>query len=116
VDRNAFFVRDYEVRADYLSGHQQRLLTGFNFFVTLETALFGSDLIFGEHGPPPAGLAAVDVLLAIVWLLVGVDDARILRIHKWHVKKAADRIMFEFPVESFHPVGEVSPSVVKELL
>jgi hypothetical protein len=116
MDRKEFLVRDYEVKADYLSGHQQRLLTRFNFFVTLETALFGSEFIFGEGGVPRREVAVVGIFLSIVWLLVGVDDARILRIHKWHVKRALDRIMLEFPIENFHPVGEVSPRVVEELL
>jgi hypothetical protein len=116
MDRKEFLVRDYEVKADYLSGHQQRLLTRFNFFVTLETALFGSEFIFGEGGLHRREVAVVGMLLSVVWLLVGVDDARILRIHKWHVKRALDRIMLEFRIESLHPVGEVSPRVVKELL
>jgi hypothetical protein len=117
MDRTDFLAKDYEIKANYLSGHHQRLLTRFNFFLTLESALFGAEFIVGEDRPGPElpAVAVVGAIIAIMWLFVGVEDGRTLQVHKWHVKKAADRITLEFPIEGFHPVGEVGKTVIEEL-
>jgi len=41
-------IKDYERKVQYLTDHFGRMWTRFNYFVGLESALVGGELIFGN--------------------------------------------------------------------
>jgi hypothetical protein len=43
-----FLLSDYELKVEYLTEHFGRMWTRFNYFVGIESALVGGNLIFGD--------------------------------------------------------------------
>jgi hypothetical protein len=105
MDRNDFLVRDYEIKASYLSSHIQRMMTRFNFFVTLESALLGGPFLLNA-GQASAQLALFGAVLSVIWWCVGLEDMRLLGKYKWRVNQVADNIPLELKGDHFQPVGD----------
>jgi hypothetical protein len=117
MDRDEYVLKDYEIKANYLSGHHQRMWNRFNFFVTIETALFGGGFIVSNNVESFAisGLAIVGAVVSLIWLLVGAQDKRLLRAHEWHVAKAANEIPAFQGLPDFYPVGRVDEEVMDKI-
>jgi hypothetical protein len=122
MPKSEFLVRDYELKANYLAGHHQRMWNRFGIFVSLESALFGGGFIFRDELSPgwdsSLGLAAVGCIVSLIWVLVGFSDLRILRVHEWHVRTAASNIKDQagFQVKDFYPVGHKVKFAAKKVV
>jgi hypothetical protein len=112
MDRIDFLVKDYELKTRYLSDHFQRMWTRFNFFVTIESALAGGKFLFG--GPTAGltrGIAALGVVLSVIWYVFGAEDRYLVRIYRRQVqdagKKAAGALLDDTDAGAYRPVGEI---------
>jgi hypothetical protein len=86
-----FLLNDYELKVEYLTEHFGRMWTRFNYFVGIESALVGGNLIFGDGKLSPQ-IAIVGVVVSLIWYVMGAEDRFLVRVYRGHVKDAADLI------------------------
>lgn len=73
VDRETFLQNDYNQKTQYLTQHFSRMWTRFNFFITIETALF--TLTFkSDYQSHVWLLILTGLVLAGVWYYFGATD------------------------------------------
>jgi hypothetical protein len=80
-----FYIEDYKQKIDYLNGHFGRMWTRFNFFLTIESALFGLSLTpFKEVQPlnHASRIAAIGILFCLVWYIFGAQDRYLVEIYR----------------------------------
>jgi hypothetical protein len=107
-----FVLKDYELKVEYLTRHFDRMWNRFNYFVGVESALVGGKLIFGG-GTLSRELAAVGLVVSLIWYVMGAEDRFLVRVYRGHVEDAAGRIATTFWGNTQPPyrhVGEVTES------
>jgi hypothetical protein len=108
-----FLLNDYELKVEYLTEHFGRMWTRFNYFVGIESALVGGNLIFGDGKLSPQ-IAIVGVVVSLIWYVMGAEDRFLVRVYRGHVKDAADLIaetMWNAAAHGpYRHVGEVEES------
>jgi hypothetical protein len=82
-------IKDYELKIRYLTDHFSRMWTRFNYFVGIESALVGGNLIFGGE-KLSQGVAMVGAIVSLIWYVMGAEDRFLVRVYRGHVKDAAD--------------------------
>jgi len=90
-----FVVEDYKLALSYLQGQFQRLWQRFNFFLTVQLALFGliGVLSFQRGTLKPVPLVCiVGVAVSVIWYLVAAEDRFLVTFYRARVKSAAERI------------------------
>ena len=86
-----FLLEDYKQKISYLTAHQGRMWTRFNFFVTIESALLGGKvLLAGGEASPLVGIAGI--ILSLVWYVMGAQDRFLMDFYRWQVMDASQRI------------------------
>jgi hypothetical protein len=108
-----FLVKDYELKVAYLTQQFDRMWTRFNYFVSIESALIGGKLIFGNGKLSPE-VAIVGAIVSLIWYVMGAEDRFLVRVYRKHVKDAADLLAKELWDATAHGpyrhVGEVAES------
>ncbi len=93
---------DFKLKLDYLQAQYQRLLGRFNFFLTVEMALFGvvGWLLFEKLNVSGARLAALLGLpVSILWYVVAAEDRELVRQYRGRVERSAERVGQGFAVD-----------------
>ena len=98
---NEFQVEDYKLKLDYLKSQFDRMWQRFNYFLTIEVALFGA---FGwlafesEKYNPKAMLLTALLGLAVsgLWYVIGAQDRALVEFYRANVDDAAERIATEY--------------------
>ena len=106
-----FLFKDYELKVRYLTDHFGRMWTRFNYFVSIESALIGGKLIFGNGKLSPE-VTIVGAAVSLIWYVMGAEDRFLVRVYRQHVKDAADLLaqaVWNAPAPYLH-VGEVTES------
>jgi hypothetical protein len=90
-----FVVEDYKLALDYLQGQFQRLWQRFNFFLSVQLALFGfvGFLAFKERslaGLPLVG--ALGIFVSVLWYIVAAQDRFLVFTYRRRVESAAEKI------------------------
>ena len=70
---DSLLVKDYELKVRYLTDHFSRMWTRFNYFVTIQTALLGTQKFLYPNWPYPPTLCllmAPFALLPYLWSFV----------------------------------------------
>ena len=108
-----FLVKDYELKVRYLTDHFGRMWTRFNYFVSIESALVGGKLIFGDGKLSPQ-VAIVGAVVSLIWYVMGAEDRFLVRVYRQHVEDAADllaRAVWDATTDGpYRHVGEVTES------
>ncbi len=96
-DKLDFYSRDYEMKVDYLKDHLSRLWTRFNFFLSIELALFGflGYLLFDGDGKNiEATLFPILLgsLISVIWCFVGWQDRALVKMYQRGVRDASINI------------------------
>ena len=90
--RTDLLFEDYKLKLDYLTAQYDRLWQRFNFFLTVELALFGflSYLTFDKNVPNPSLLPAVCGLgVSALWYVVGAQDRYLVEEYRRRAAAAA---------------------------
>jgi predicted ester cyclase len=85
-----FLVKDYELKARYLSDHFQRMWTRFNFFITIESALVGSKLVFGDKGFT-TDVASAGLIVSFIWYIIGAQDRHLVQVYRNEANESGQR-------------------------
>ena len=88
---DSLLVKDYELKIRYLTDHFSRMWTRFNYFVTIESALLGGKVAFG-NGKWSLPLVLLGLFLSAVWYVMGAEDRYLVRLYRAHVRLAAERL------------------------
>ncbi len=95
---------DFKLKLDYLKDQYQRLLVRFNYFLTVEVALFGflGWLIFEKNNVAATRLPAlIGVLVSFLWYIVAAVDRELAKQYRERADRSAQRLGEEFAAD--HP-------------
>jgi hypothetical protein len=90
-----FLVDDYKLKLDYLKSQFDRMWTRFNFFLSIEVALFGflGWLVFEKHNLGAMLLpASIGLAVSGLWYIIGAQDRALVEFYRSNVNDAAKRI------------------------
>lgn len=85
---------DYKLKLEYVRGQYDRLWQRFNFFLTVQLALFGFlgyltfDAKIIEATVFPAGMG---LIISVLWYVVGAEDRRLVEVYRERADDAAKR-------------------------
>jgi hypothetical protein len=85
---------DYKLKLEYVRGQYERLWQRFNFFLTIQLALFGFlgyltfDVRIIEATVLPAWLG---LIISVLWYVVGAEDRRLVEVYRQRADDAATR-------------------------
>jgi len=85
---------DYKLKVDYVRAQYDRLWQRFNFFLSVELALFGflGYLTFDRRFMEAAFLPGWSgLLVSILWYAVGAQDRRLVEVYRQRAHTAATR-------------------------
>jgi len=86
---------DYKVKLDYVRGQYDRLWQRFNFFLSVELALFGflGYLTFDIKIPEATFLpSVVGIVVSLLWYVIGAEDRRLVEVYRERADNAAARV------------------------
>lgn len=86
-----FLLEDYKQKIGYLTAHFSRMWTRFNFFLTLETALVGGNLLLVNQQPKPI-IGVIGILISLFWYVMGAQDRFLADFYRCQVEKSACRV------------------------
>jgi hypothetical protein len=112
-----FLLRNYELHVRYLSDHFSRMWTRFNFFLTINSALFGFSFN-SSYAHNVTYISWAGIVFSLVWFYFGGVDNRLVDIYREHVKTSFDTIkkaLQTSPVESADGSAAQKNAVLKEL-
>jgi hypothetical protein len=95
MDIDLFLVEDYRLKLDYLKSQFDRMWTRFNFFLSIEVALFGflGWLVFDKATPNASTLpASLGLAVSALWYVIGTQDRFLVEFYRANVNTAAGRI------------------------
>lgn len=79
-----FLLEDYRLKAQYLTDHFSRMWTRFNFFLTINSALFAFSVQKDTAAFTPLFVIA-GVLLSALWYFFGVTDNYLVEVYRKQV-------------------------------
>lgn len=105
-------LEDYKLKLGYLTAQFDRLWTRFNFFLSIETALFGflGYLVFDNRNVRAIPfVAAIGVVLSVLWYIIGAQDQALVRCYRKRADAAAIHLSEKDPEwpEGQHAASEV---------
>lgn len=89
---------DYKLKLEYVRGQYDRLWQRFNFFLTVQLALFGFlgyltfDVKIMEATVLPAW---VGLVISVLWYVVGAEDRRLVEVYRKRADEAATRFALD---------------------
>jgi hypothetical protein len=90
-----FAVDDFKLALSYLEEQFSRLWQRFNFFLSVQTALFGflGWLAFDKGNLPATRFACfLGIAVAALWYVVSAQDRALVEVYRGRAKQAAERI------------------------
>src|SRR5215211_5977526 len=95
MQSDQFAVEDFKLALSYLQEQFGRLWQRFNFFLSVQTALFGffGWLAFDQGNFPATRFACyVGIFVAALWYVVSAQDRALVEIYRERAKQAAKNI------------------------
>jgi hypothetical protein len=86
---------DYKLKLDYLKSQYERLLIRFNYFLTVEIALFGflGWLVFEKGNVAAVRVPAfLGALVSLLWYIVAAEDQALVREYQNRAEKSAETL------------------------
>ena len=84
---DGFLLEDYKLKAQYLTNHFTRMWTRFNFFLTIQSALFAFSLDQNRSAFVWL-LALAGVLISLAWYFFGAADNYLVEVYRWQTAHA----------------------------
>ena len=99
-----FLVDDYKLKVQYLKDHFTRLWTRFNYFLTLQSALFGATILSPEkyHWWVPI----FGALLCILWYIFGAQDRYLVDLYRKQIEHEVIKIKARLQLEDYYFIGQ----------
>lgn len=99
-----FLIQDYWQKVQYLKDHFTRLWNRFNYFLTVQSALFGATILApGQYRPSVPLFAA---LVCIVWYVFGAQDRYLVELYRKEIEQVLDQIRPSLQLTDYYFVGQ----------
>jgi hypothetical protein len=95
MKKETFAVENFKLNVDYLKTQYDRMWTRFNYFLTVQLALFGffGWIVFERQEPAGARLpGAIGTLVSLIWYVTAAEDRALVAAYRKQVARAAERV------------------------
>jgi hypothetical protein len=87
MDQDTFLSQGYQLKVNYLTNHFTRMWTRFNFFLTINSALFGFSFN-SSYEKNEIYLIWAGIAFSILWFYFGAVDKYLATLYRAHVEHA----------------------------
>ena len=103
-ERLKFLIEDYRQKVQYLKDHLTRIWTRFNFFLTLQTAIFGTTIISTEKYQ--WRVPAFGIFISALWYFVGAQDRYLVELYRKQIQNAVLKIKHGLQLSEYYYIGQ----------
>ena len=91
-----FHKEHYYKKIDYLKDHFSRMWTRFNFFLTVESALFGGK-VFVQSNTIATNeflwqIALIGFFVSVIWYIMGAEDKYLVNLYRKEVEQEFEKL------------------------
>jgi len=104
AERLKFLIEDYRQKVQYLKDHLTRIWTRFNFFLTLQSALFGASIISIEKYQ--WRVPAFGMFISALWYLAGAQDRYLVELYRKQIQNAIPKIKHGLQLSDYYYIGQ----------
>jgi hypothetical protein len=104
IRRLDFLIEDYWQKVQYLKDHFTRLWNRFNYFLTIQSALFGATVLSPEKYRWWVPLFAA--LVCCLWYIFGAQDRYLVDLYRKEIEQALDQIRPRLDLTNYYSVGQ----------
>lgn len=99
-----FLIEDYWQKVQYLKDHFTRLWNRFNYFLTIQSALFGATVLSPEKYRWWVPVFAA--LVCVLWYIFGAQDRYLVDLYRREIEQALDQIRPRLRLTNYYSVGQ----------
>ena len=99
-----FLKEDYWQKVQYLKDHFTRLWNRFNYFLTVQSALFGATLLSPEKYR--CWIPIFGSLVCALWYVFGAQDRYLVDLYRKEIEKAVGQIRERISLTDYYYVGQ----------
>src|SRR5437762_2273906 len=100
TERLDFLIADYWEKVHYLKDHFTRLWNRFNYFLTIQSALFGATVLSPEKYRWWVPIFAA--LVCALWYIFGAQDRYLVALYRKEIEHALDHVKQELPLDNYY--------------
>ena len=99
-----FLINDYELKVDYLKDHFTRVWVRFNYFLGLQSALFGAAILSPEKYNLWIPIFAA--ILCIPWYIFGAQDRYLVALYRKQIEHVVIKLKSELKLSDYYFIGQ----------
>lgn len=99
-----FLKEDYWQKVQYLKDHFTRLWNRFNYFLTVQSALFGATVLSPEKYRWWVPIFAA--LVCALWYVFGAQDRYLVHLYRKEIEKAVGQVREKLSLSDYYYVGQ----------
>lgn len=99
-----FLKEDYWQKVQYLKDHFTRLWNRFNYFLTVQSALFGATLLSPEMYR--CWIPIFGALVCALWYVFGAQDRYLVDLYRKEIEKAVGQVRERISLTDYYYVGQ----------
>lgn len=101
----AFLQQDYWQKIQYLKDHFTRLWNRFNYFLTVQSALFGATVLSPDKFRWWVPIFAA--IVCLLWYVFGAQDRYLVELYRKQIERALDRLETQLSLgNDYYMVGQ----------
>ena len=108
MDQDTFLLQDYQLKISYLTNHFTRMWTRFNFFLTINSALFGFSFN-SSYKDNEIYLIWAGITFSGLWFYFGAVDNYLATLYRSHVEYSFHLLTGNLTTETPSSASEVEP-------
>ncbi len=87
-----FYIKDYEIKVRFFTDQLGRMWQRFNYFLVLETALFGGKIYTEKDLKLNTGFVLLGLFVSVFWYIMGSEDRYLVRVYRKSIEDAFKRV------------------------
>jgi hypothetical protein len=91
-----FLEEHYYKKVDYLKDQFGRMWTRFNYFLTVESALFGGKVFVQSEGEPTNQfqwqIALIGFFVSVIWYVMGAEDKYLVNLYRKEIEQEYEKL------------------------
>jgi len=108
-----FLINDYWQKVQYLKDHFARLWNRFNYFLTIQSALFGATVLSPDKFRWWVPIFAA--LVCLLWYIFGAQDRYLVDLYRKEIEQALDQLRPQLRLENYYSVGQTEDRGPQEI-
>lgn len=100
-----FLTEDYWQKVQYLKDHFTRLWNRFNYFLTIQSALFGATVLSPDKYRWWVPIFAA--LVCALWYIFGAQDRYLVDLYRKEIEQALQPVRRELELKNYYFAGQV---------